>query len=450
MTQLEEAVARYHRILESDTVRTSDWVAELRDQMAARHLVVAGRPISPVLRPHFLSRRQYINVVKSAESLHTAIDRLRLLVIQDPQLMSRMEMLPAEKMLAAVDPGYASPSISALLETHVNNGTLQVTGGQADLPHGVVYGEILSDLFFDLAPVKELRKRFKLEKTGAVKPLLAALLRAWKEFGGKTAPRIGILEFKQPFQTIDTQEHLLLAEVFRRAGYEVEVISPDQMEYRGGVLRANGVGIDVVYRGVTAHEFMLRFDLTHPLVRAYREGKVCVVNSFRTEMTRKRALFALLSDETVTASFPIAERKAIEEAIPWTRMVAHTKTRRGGQEIDLPEFIFRHRDGLVLRPNDSDGELPTFDGATMTDAAWDRACRQAMRQSYVVQERITPHPVSFPVDLYGDVVYRDLNVEVSPQAFLGKVQGCVARISAAQGTYSTLTGYAPAFILESR
>jgi hypothetical protein len=73
-----------------------------------------------------------------------------------------------------------------------------------------------------------------------------------------------------------------------------------------------------------------------------------------------------------------------------------------------------------------------------------------MRQSYVVQERITPHPVSFPVDLYGDVVYRDLNVEVSPQAFLGKVQGCVARISAAQGTYSTLTGYAPAFILESR
>ena len=249
---------------------------------------------------------------------------------------------------------------------------------------------------------------------------------------------------------MDTQEHLLLAEVFRRADFEAQIISPDQLEYRGGVLRANGVVVDVVYRGVTAHEFMLRFDLTHPLVRAYREGKVCVVNSFRTEMTRKRALFALLSDETVTASFPLAERKAIEEAIPWTRLVTQSKTRRGGVEIDLPEFILKHRESLVLRPNDSDGELPTFDGATMTDGAWDRACRQALRQSYVVQERVTPHPVSFPVDLYGDVVYRDLNVEVSPQAFLGKVQGCVARISAAQGTYSTLSGYAPAFILESR
>jgi hypothetical protein len=359
-------------------------------------------------------------------------------------------LLPAEKMLAAVDPGYASPAISALLETHVNNGSLHVTGGQADLPHGVVYGEILSDLFYETAPVRELRKRFKLDKAGAVKPLLAALLKAWKEFGGKTKPNIAILEFKQPFQTVDTQEHLLLAEVFHRGGYPAEIISPDQIEYRNGELRWNGFRIDVVYRSVTAHEFMLRFDLNHPLMRAYRDGKVCVVNSFRTEMTRKRALFALLSDETVTASFPIAERKAIEESIPWTRMFSPSKTKRQGQEIDLPEFALRNREGLVLRPNDSGSEQPSYDGAAMSDASWDRACRQAMRHGYVVQDRITPHPVSFPVDVYGDVVYRDLLIEVSPQAFLGKVQGCVAKISSAQGGYSGLTGYAPAFILEGK
>ena len=450
MTQLGEAVVRYHKILESDTVRATGWLEALREQMAARHLVVAGRPVSPVLRPHFLSRRQYLNLVKSAEALHAAIDRMRLLVIQNPQLMARMEMLPAEKMLAAVDPGYASPAISALLETHVNNGSLQVTGGQADLPHGVVYGEILGELFYDTAPVKELRKKFKLEKAGAVKPLLSALLKAWKEFGGKNKPNIAILEFKQPFQTVDTQEHLLLAEVFRRAGFKAEIVSPDQIEYRGGILTCDRFPVDVVYRGVTAHEFMLRFDLTHPLVRAYREGKVCVVNSFRTEMTRKRALFALLSDESVTASFPAAERNAILESIPWTRLVTQTRTQLNGVEIDLPEYILRHRESLVLRPNDSGGELPTYEGASLNDLAWDRACRQAMRQSYVVQERVMPHPVSFPVDLYGDVVYRDLNVEVSPQAFLGRVQGCVAKISPADGTYSTLAGYAPAYILEGK
>ena len=450
MTQLGEAVTRYHRILESEPVRSSGWMEELREQMTARRLMVAGRPVSPVLRPHFLSRRQYINLAKNAESLHSAIDRLRMLIVQTPQLMARMDMLPAEKMLATVDPGYSLPAISALLETHVNNGSLHVTGGQADLPHGVVYGEILSDLFYDAPPVKELRKKFKLEKTGAVKPLLSALLKAWKEFGGRSKPNIAILEFKQPFQTVDTQEHLLLAEVFRRAGYTAEIISPDQIEYRNGALTWNGFGIDVVYRGVTAHEFMLRFDLTHPLVRAYRDGKVCVVNSFRTEMTRKRALFALLSDETVTVGFPAAERKAIQESIPWTRTLSSSKTIREGREIDLPEFSLRHRELLVLRPNDSGGELPSYDGAAMTDAAWDRACRLALRQGYVVQDAITPHPISFPVEVYGDLVYRDLLVEVSPQAFLGRVQGCVARISSAETSYSTLAGYAPAYVLEGK
>lgn len=450
MTQLGEAVTRYHKILESEPIRSSGWMEELRYQMTARRLMVGGRPVSPVLRPHFLSRRQYINLAKNAESLHSAIDRLRMLILQSPQLMARMDMLPAEKMLATVDPGYSLPAISALLETHVNNGSIHVTGGQADLPHGVVYGEILSDLFYDAAPVKELRKKFKLEKVGAVKPLLSALLKAWKEFGGKSKPNIAILEFKQPFQTVDTQEHLLLAEVFRRGGYAAEIISPEMIDYRNGALSSNGFKIDVVYRGVTAHEFMLRFDLNHPLVRAYRDGKVCVVNSFRTEMTRKRALFALLSDEMVIAPFPIAERKAIEESIPWTRMLTNSRTRRHGEEIDLPEFALRHRESLVLRPNDSGGEQPSYEGASMSDAAWDGACRQALRQGYVVQDRITPHPLSFPVDVYGEVVYRDLLVEVSPQAFLGRVQGCVAKISSAESTYSALSGYAPAFILETK
>jgi len=42
-------------------------------------------------------------------------------------------------------------------------------------------------------------------------------------------------------------------------------------------------------------EFLLRFDLTHPLVRAYRDHTVCVVNSFRSELAHKKAMFGLLT-----------------------------------------------------------------------------------------------------------------------------------------------------------
>ena len=39
------------------------------------------------------------------------------------------------------------------------------------MPYGVVYGEILAELFYDAPPVKEFRKRYKLAKPGSAKPL---------------------------------------------------------------------------------------------------------------------------------------------------------------------------------------------------------------------------------------------------------------------------------------
>jgi hypothetical protein len=450
MTQLSEAVARYHRALESDTIRNSGWLEKLREQMAAQHLMVNGRPVTPVLRPHFISRRQYTNLMRTAELINTAIERVRTLALENPALMARMEMLPAEKMLAQVDPGYAAP-VAALLDTQVNNGSLHMTGSQADLPSGVLYNEALSNIFYDAAPVKDIRKRFKLSKTGGSKPLLQALLKAWKQFGGRKEPVIGVLEFRQAFETAESHESMLLVELFRKNGYQAEIVSPDQLEYRDGALWAGAAALDVVYRNLRAHEFLMRFDLRHPLVRAYRERRVCVVNSFRTELTRKRALLALLTDPDVNKSFPAAERAAIAEAIPWTRVVTQGYTTSPeGERIDLPAYLMKHRQELVLRPNDNtNDELPSWDGAATSEQAWERAVRTAVRASYVAQRRVPEHPVSFPVDLYGDMVYRDLNVEVHPHAFLGKVQGCSARITGAGG-FSTLAGMAPAFILETK
>jgi hypothetical protein len=450
MTQLDEAAVRYHKILDSDPLRNEEWMQYLRSEMAARRLTVNHRPVSPVLRPHFISRRQYSNLARTAESLYLSMERVRKLAFENPQLMSRMELRPAEKMLASVDPGYNVPAVTALLETRVNNGSLHFTEVWADLPYGVAYGEALTEVFYDAPPVKELRKKFKLSRTSATKPLVSAILRAWKDFGGRTQPTIAVVEFRQPFQTPESHEYSLLVEIFRKHGLQSQLVSPEELEYRGGELRAGGLRIDVVYRGVRAHEFLLRHDLRHPLVQAYRDRTVCVVNSFRAEFTRKRALFALLTDESVTGSFPAEERKAIAESIPWTRLVARTHTTRQGETIQLPEYILKHRHDLVLRPNEATRELPSYEGAAMDQHSWERALNLALRNSYVVQQRVETHPIRFPVDVYGRLEYRDLIVEVSPCAFLGKVQGALAKVEAAQGSYSTVSGFAPTFIVESK
>ena len=209
--------------------------------------------------------------------------------------------------------------------------------------------------------------------------------------------------------------------------------------------------IDLIYRRVKAQEFLVRFDLSHPLVRAYREGNVCMVNSFRSEVAQKKAIFDLLTDENITSGFPAAERKAIRDFIPWTRVVHAAKTTYQDQTVDLPDFILKNRDRLVLKPNDDSGDQHSFRGWETDENGWERALRTAMRSPYVVQEKVAPTSAVFPLYRYGQVEMREMQVDLHPHSYLGKVQSCSTRLSlAGGGGFSTVSGVVPAFILEAK
>src|SRR3974390_1841133 len=210
MAQLGEAIARYHKILESDPFRDLEWAEALQARMKASHLMAGNRPVSPVLRPHFITKRQYANLVKAAESLFCAIHRVENLALETPQLLARMQLLPAEKMLASVDPGYPFVSVTSLLDTNLHNGSLRFVDYNSETPLGVAFGEALDNLFYDAPPVREFRKKYPLAKLGGPRYLLTALLKSYKEFGRKDKPNIAILEFRPPFQNSEPEEYLLL------------------------------------------------------------------------------------------------------------------------------------------------------------------------------------------------------------------------------------------------
>ncbi|MCW5978749.1 MAG: hypothetical protein KIT09_11760 [Bryobacteraceae bacterium] len=450
MTQLDEAVARYHKLVELDRYKDLQWAEALRDQIKGNKLAQGSQQVLPVLRPHFITRRQYASLVRASEALLSAIDRVKRLALSTPALLSRMELLPAEKMLAAVDPRYPFTAVTSLLDTQFSNGSLYFMKFNVGAPAGVASSEVLGDIFYNLPIMKEFRKRYELTKVGGTKHLLSALLQAYKAFGKKRHPRIAILEFRQPFQVTQTNEYLLLAETFRKAGYPAEVVSPDQLEYRGGVLRSGDYEIDLIYRRLTVQEFLVRFDLSHPLVKAYKDGAVCMVNSFRAELAHKRAIFDLLTDESLTAGFPAAERKAIKDHIPWTRVVSATRTTYKDGAVDLPDFIVKNRETLVLRPNDIGADQHAFIGSETDEKGWERALRTAMRYSYVVQERVETKSVPFPLLQYGSLEIRNMQVDVQPHIYLGKVYDCSSWLTDASSGFSTLAGLAPTFILESK
>jgi hypothetical protein len=438
MAQLSEAIARYHKLLRGEAYRDLTWAQEFQERIQQQHASDSGRLGTVILRPHFISERELTRLTRATEHLAAILDQIEAVALKTPSLLDRMQLLPAEKMLAAIPSGYSRFSITSRMDAHLWNGLLSLQGFEAGNASGLACSERLADLFLDLTILKQFKRgRYNISKLGTQKYLLTAVLQTWKEFGGKHKPNLAVVGFGS-----DPGEDTWLAELFNQHGVPARIVSPDDLEYTNGKLRAADFEIHIVFRRLSTRELLVRFDLSHPLLRAYRDRAVCLVNSFRSEIAHRRALFDLVTDETITAHFPTADRKLIRDFVPWTRVVAQKKTKYWEREIDLPEFILRSREQLVLRPNqDIDGHR-VFIGAELDARAWERALRLALRTPYVVQERTHAARQLFPVFQYGELQMKEAEISLHPHVFNGKMHGAsaVLRMSAPEST-------SPPFIL---
>ena len=84
MTQLDEAISRYNKLLETGPYRDLAWAHELQARMEAERLTSGGRLLCPFLRPNLVMRRQYDPLVKVSELLISAIDRMQQMVLASP------------------------------------------------------------------------------------------------------------------------------------------------------------------------------------------------------------------------------------------------------------------------------------------------------------------------------------------------------------------------------
>ena len=461
MTQLGEAISRYHKLVEQEGFGDSAWAEQLQERMRQLHLTESGRVVAPILRPHFISRRQLDTLTRVSGHLAEILDRIEEIALASPHLLNRLQMLPAEKMLAAIPSGYSRFSVTSSLDAAVRNGTLSLQGLDACKPVGFAYSNLLAELFLELPIVKEFKRgRYKLSKIGGSKHLATAIHEAWREFERKTKqgagrnghgaskPAIAVLQIGQENGAGSTSQGFLLAESLNEQGATARLVSPEQLEYSNGRLRAGDYEIDVVYRLLLTRELLARFDLSHPLLRAYRDGVVCVVNSFRSEFAQRRSLFELLTDDAVITHLPAADRKLIRTFVPWTRIVSARKTFHEDKEIDLPAFILQQREHLVLLPSDDSGDQRIFKGSEMTQTAWERALRVALRSPYVVQERRSVSREIFPVYQYGEFKMKETEVTVHPHIFNGRMHGASAILNTSSNGSEAHLAVAPVLLLE--
>jgi hypothetical protein len=423
----QDVISAYHRLLAEDKGLNKEQLARLRQMMSANGLAYGGRPLGVSLRPHFLTRRQYARLVRFSETLAGVFEKMAAALVLNPSLMERVGLRERERRLAMVEPGFSFAGVTTRLDAFIYDDSIKFVEYNAENPSSLPDQSGLNQVLLGVDALRTLAGRYHLRQFDPVAALFRALMETYREWGGLDAPHVAILDW---IDLPTESEFRLLRDYFAARGLETIITTPQELEYDGKHLRCGDFRIDLVYKRVVIHELLAQADDTHPLLRAFTDGAVCLVNPFRCKIMHKKAAFELLTDETCAGWFSVAERDVINESVPWTRRFIERKTSYREQPIDLIEHTRTHKDAFILKPNDDYGGHGIFFGRNMSASEWDAAITTALADGdYIIQETLDLKTELFPIFDENGWSLEPVFTDTNPFIFRGSVEGALVRLS---------------------
>ena len=447
-----EAVARYHDLLADQTL-ADDSVTLLDQGLENAKLIFGGRRLSPYLRPHFVSETDFTRITNVCETVWSAIQKVKDAAIHDSTIVDDLGLSAVERELVAIDPGYTAVSPTARLDSFLTKAAYSFVELNGESPAGIAYADAAYDIFSSLPVMKAFATEYNVRPMYGSQYMLDVLLKSYEEYLGKnpeSAAHIAIVDLPD---VPTVKEFELFREFFERAGHPSVICTPQQLEFKDNKLSFDGFRIDIVYKRLLVNEYLPIIDDYPALFDAYKAHAICMVNSFRSKLIHKKALFAVLTDNKRTPLFSPAELQAIESHVPWTRVVRSERTEYKGDEVDLLEFVLKNNERLVLKPNDDYGGHGITIGWNADPPSWQAALEKAVTNGdYLVQERVPTAREAFPaLTEDGKIEFAEQLVDLDPLLFNGRVGSAFTRLSYTElANVSSGGGMVPTYIISKK
>jgi hypothetical protein len=458
MSQRQAAIDFYHELCVSGTLAEDTW-AHLLPGLGKRGLVFGGRPLTTVLRPLFHPGMDWHYLRWRSTLILGVFRKMADAMLEDPVLRAQVYLTPEEEDLIQIPTGFRTVLPTGRLDSFFtvhpdNRYTLNYVELNGESPASMAYSDVLAELFQETPLMQRFQERYHVDTLMGRRPAVDALLRIYFTWRGNRdkLPDIAIVDW--PGVPTTTEFHLFV-DYFARYGITVTICDPHDMEFRDGVLYAAGRPVDYVYKRVLSTELLQKFGLEHPIIDALRAGAICMANPFPCKMVHKKASFAVASDERNAYLFDAEERAAIQQHIPWTRVIEErTTVDPAGTPIDLLPWASQNKDTLVLKPNDEYGGKGVLIGWETSGETWNEALQAALDEPSIIQNRAVIAYEDFPAFLAdGELDISHRLVDCDPFIFNGDtVDGCLVRLSKVTLLNVTAGGgsVVPAFVVDRK
>lgn len=446
--QLQRAIDDYHGLIAHDLTASEQQLQELLGKQVERKVTFGDRPMARSLRPTFLTEATYNWVQDTVYLIRQAILRIAAAFFNDATVLRRgLGLREWEIELAAIQTPIIRLSAFSRMDSFITKDSFKFVEVNGENPAGIAYIHELGRIYRELPLFQQFEKTHPIRFISPMEHTLAAMQLIYHEqFDGREErPTIAIVD-RLDVPTI--HEFNLLKAFFERMGFPTLVVDPRDLTEHDGWVVANGQRVDILYRRLLLNEFYEMRDECSAFLRGYIAQKTCYLNSFRTKLVHKKALFAFLTDERYTSILTREQQEAIREHIPWTRMLREQQTTFRGLPIDLLEFVRSNRRYFVVKPNDEYGGKGVTLGFTSSQAEWEAALDGAVDADFVVQEVVNIHREPFLVQTDDGWQMVPTIIDLDPYLNGPLMGGCLTRTSASNLANVTAGGGTlPMFIL---
>ena len=255
-------------------------------------------------------------------------------------------------------------------------------------------------------------------------------VREWA-LAGRARPLASIaIVDEAPGQQYLYPEFLLFERLFEQHGLRTVIVGPADLQWRGGVLWAGELAIDLVYNRLT--DFYLEAPGSAALREAYlQDGVVLTPNPRAHALYADKRNLALFSDASRMSALgvPDAVQKVLLEHVPHTEVVVAEDAQR----------LWEARRSLFFKPVAGFGSRAAYRGDKLTKRVW----QEILAGDYVAQAFVTPGERQVSEADPGQAMKFDMRA----YTYDGSVMWLAARLYQGQTTnFRTLGGgFAPVY-----
>ena len=163
-------------------------------------------------------------------------------------------------------------------------------------------------------------------------------------------------------------------------------------------------------------DVMSYYDEIQDFIRAVKEGCVCLIGAFKTQIVHHKAICQVLVHPMTKAILTPEENQFIEEHLPKT--VELDKLNRE----EMAE-LWEDKDSWIIKPVDSYAAKGVYAGVDYNHKEWRRIAESCLGQNYIAQEYCRPYKtenINFGIKPYEFKLYSNLT---GLYTYNGKFQG---------------------------